>query len=142
MELSKQVCTLQQAKRLKELGVEQKSYFSHGVGRGIETLDTTAWVNQWAKEGNSESNIEIFSAFTVAELGEMLANVRYESFGFPLMFTSYSYNYDEMQNIFGKWACNYRNPLNFTNPDIKAENEADARAQMLIYLLESGTIKP
>lgn len=136
MELEKQVINLSQAKRLKELGVKMISllYFEWNQDKRLHNLRYVNSPNYLVEEND-------YSAFTAAELGAMLANVRYESFGFPLMFTSYSYNYDEMHNVFGKWSCNYRNPRNFTNPDIKAENEADARAQMLIYLLESGIIK-
>ncbi|ACU61307.1 hypothetical protein [Chitinophaga pinensis] len=66
MKLSEQVITLEQAEKLFELGIEQKSVFYHvhnGAGwqiipNGYFTVDP---------EGG-----ESFSAFTVAELGEML----------------------------------------------------------------------
>src|ERR1051325_10817319 len=64
MQLEQQVCSLELAKRLRELGVKQESYFywffeeynHEPVGWRIQT-----------EEGD-------YSAFTVAELGEMLAN--------------------------------------------------------------------
>ena len=65
MPLDKQVCSLDLAKRLKELGVKQKSHFFWcrlGSGDRITdntNLSATTHYKHW------------HSAFTVAELGEM-----------------------------------------------------------------------
>lgn len=68
MELEKQVCSFALAKRLKKFGVKQESYF--------------VWVNtdfdeevQWfirSTLGDTDPNPDAVSAFTVAELGEIL----------------------------------------------------------------------
>lgn len=65
MEIEKQVCSLELAKRLKELGVKQDSYFN--------------WVTNG--EGWLITHRQAFqvgcAAFTVAELGEMLPQCVY-----------------------------------------------------------------
>lgn len=70
MKLEDQVCSLELAKRLKELGVKQKtSYFTWIVydhpdlGTELAVSDDVIWR---AKEEHH------YSAFSVAELGEML----------------------------------------------------------------------
>lgn len=61
MKLEDQCCTLQQAKRLKELGIEQISYFVWDE-RGVIT-------EGWSVEGYEDI---FYSAYNVAELGLML----------------------------------------------------------------------
>ena len=75
MELSKQVCSLKLAKKLKKLGVKQESYFLH-------ILDNNEWEIEnkyiWEKiegewgYGREIKDLERCSAFTVAELGEIM----------------------------------------------------------------------
>jgi hypothetical protein len=60
MKLESWVCTKQQAKRLKELGVAQEGYFIWGE-QGVLT-------ESWGVEGNEDI---FYSAFTVAEFGAM-----------------------------------------------------------------------
>src|SRR5574341_2010928 len=62
MKLENQVCTLEQAKRLKELGVTQESYFHFG-----DHLDGVT--ESWMHEGDEDV---FYAAFTVAELGVMI----------------------------------------------------------------------
>jgi hypothetical protein len=62
MKISNQVCTLEQAKRLKELGVCQESYFHYG-----DHMDGV--FESWMHEGDEDT---FYAAFTVAELGAML----------------------------------------------------------------------
>jgi len=127
MKLEKQVCSLKLAKKLKKLGVKQESYF--------------AWaeVNQGGKEwkyqiikNDFQTETEYISAFTVAELGEMLPDNLCSS------------GMDE-----GEWGCVY-GPEEKELPDsdcgrvvgenfdhfiIEDKTEANARAKMLICLL-------
>lgn len=112
MELSKQVVGLPIAKRLKELGVKQKSLFYH-------TLDLELGVvgHDIYQACINEPDDEFFSAFTVAELGEMLP---------PGIKTA-------KQEGKNKWIC-------WEGPIVGADTEADARGKMLIYLLEQGII--
>lgn len=115
MKLQDQVCTLEQAKRLRELGVTQYSFF---------------W---WIKEGGNEylllhygmtANRTGFSAYTVAELGEMLPT------GFDTMRTTLTLEKSE-------W-LGYDNDSKYF-PDAKGyQTEAQCRAAMLIRLIESN----
>ena len=69
-------------------------------------------------DGGSSNNYEIIkqvSAFTVAELGGMLPD------------------YTLTEERKGKWTCEWKN-VEF------AGSEADARARMLIYLIEHGLV--
>ncbi len=113
MKLEKQLCSLELAKKLKALGVKQDSHFKwlNTPTRGWMTFPRTI-------AGNEEN----YSAFSVAELGEML----------PSMTISY-------HQTLGEWSCKYPE----TEHVIKMEmTEADARAKMLIYLLENKLIQP
>lgn len=114
MTLEQQVCSLDLAKRLKELGVKQESYFW--------------WCrykeNGWAlsSEIGTES-LEEVAAFTVAELGEMLgANV----------FSS--------KSVSGSWLVELLG--GGKGRSFYEKTEANARAKMLIQLIEQGLLKP
>lgn len=113
MNLESQVVSLSLAKRLKGLGVRQESYFYHCDVYG-------KWII--GVKGDEHD----FSAFTVAELGEML----------PVHHT---------QKNTGKgwvtWA-HYPTHNSIQTQFHEASTEADARAKMLIYLLEKGLVKP
>lgn len=63
--------------------------------------------------------MQTFSAFTVAELGEMLKNTK--------NYIPKYYDY--------KWRCTIR------KTSFSEETESDARAKMLIYLLENNILK-
>ncbi|MCK4576855.1 hypothetical protein KAU34_10635 [candidate division WOR-3 bacterium] len=124
MKLSKQVCSLEPAEKLKELKVNQGSlwywvkYFDGETSKMMCSL--------FQKNEDDKVN-EHISAFTVAELGEMLPND----------FMSYKKD-DDM------WLCCKHHPeIGKDNEMIMefAEIEADARAKMLIYLIESKLIK-
>lgn len=106
MEIEKQVCSLELAKKLKELGVKQESLFF------------------WKPDGgwhlSQKLGQHVISAFTVAELGEILPNY----------FVS------------GRINDNYQVEVPFEVPRKyrEAKTEADARAKCLIYLIENKLI--
>lgn len=125
MKLEDQVCTLEQAKKLRELGITQDSLFY--------------WID---RAGQSrvvfEKNIEfldqlpIISAYTVAELGEMLPY-------------SYLVVSDKVlgERIFTIWKLDDRLKLdNISGLHKYYENEAEARADLLIHLIENGIVSP
>ncbi len=129
MKLKKQVCTEQQAKRLKELGVVQDSqcYWRRGQ---VEHVDG---VNSWADQQTLGEMIieydatcepawrdksEIYSAFTVAELGEMLA--------YNAQIPAKSHDGDYWFVYLDKYE--------------QFKTEAQTRAELLIYFLEKGGI--
>lgn len=110
MKLEDQCVSLELAKRLKELGVKQESLF-YWCEPWPKDTDQTPHVNTWHYA--TESNVRFkYSAFTVAELGDLLPK--------------------KIGN--GRWLCTYGylpiSPVEFNN-------EADARALMVCYLIEN-----
>lgn len=122
MKLEDQVISLELAKKLKELGVKQESLFVWYVKLVIPVIIYLPTVAR-----NKEDD-ETASAFTVAELGEML----------PLGFQSYKIPS-------GNWECDSEMPKYSQGRDrlvTRDFTEADARAKMLIHLIEKGFVKP
>src|SRR5689334_6568140 len=128
MELSKQVITLEQAKRLKELGViagSRFNYFSYKRnGEVIEAFEFVPATYEIKEE---------FAALNVAELGEALPN------GFKTRKAIPGKN--KSQEISGegnKWYCNGGclsiSRKAFIQTTKGYETEAEARGAMLIYL--------
>lgn len=106
MELTKQVCSLELAKRLKELRVKQQSVFAHYDGRVVaHNFEHTV----------REFGGAAYAAFTVAELGEMVPRKFYTRFD----------GQGWIGEVDGKFVLG-----------TASDTEADARAKMLIYLLE------
>lgn len=133
MELSNQVCSLELAKQLKELGVKQESLFYWAKDGGIADWEIKSanelkeivgdgWT--WLEEGLSSGCA--LSAFTVAELGEML----------PEYVNENQFNSWKIEN---QWHITYSTREKWWHREV-SETEADARAKMLIYLLENNLI--
>lgn len=147
LELNKQVVSLESAKRLKELGCVQESLFYW-----VAQVD---YIQGWAREGDCRelepvgyvirNNYYITeqklakpelkcSAYTVAELGEMLPygfcsgkNLDLEGVNYECRYHPHSMN-GEMQKSHSVWASGYCGELSM---------EAECRAKMLIHLLEN-----
>lgn len=128
MKLEDQVCNLQLSKRLNELGVRQESLFYWWRHKSLLDedwlLDTT-----YRKEPLGHENLQNFiciSAFTVAELGIMIDN----DFFLPHKLNNdHWFMDDEIISLRKKW-----------QPEIYEKTEANARAKMLIYLIENKLI--
>ena len=120
MKLEDQVCSLELAKRLKKLGVKQKSYF-FWVGREIwdECMQSDY------ETPSTPSRDKWNSAFTVAELGEIL----------PIS-TGYGKNNPTT------WSVYYKNTSGELEPNLTDKYEANARAKMLLHLIEEGIVQP
>lgn len=121
LELSKQVVSLESAKRLKELGCVQDSLFWWCIkperGVLIPVIETT--------ENSTLGRRKIASAYTVAELGEMLPKMVN---GWPLHMEFYKgwliyYKYKNILEKIQSWSM--------------SDTEAECRAKMLIHLLEN-----
>jgi hypothetical protein len=110
MKIEAQVCTFQQAKRLKELGVDQKSYFVMGESR-------RELCESWMLDGNEDVFV---SMFTVAELGVMLPGI----FDQPKKSTTEKFWYYQV--------------VQHTRKEFPTE--AQARADVLLYLLEKKVV--
>lgn len=110
MTLEQQVTSLEISKRLKELGVKQESLFAYQeqINGGFTLMQ---------RVGDQS-----YSAFTVAELGEMLP-------------------WDDISSTgkeSGEWTIDASGiPLHKV---ITEDTEANARGKMLIYLLENKLI--
>ena len=121
MKLSDQVIPLDQAKRLKELGIEQDSHFYWY--KHSPTDESITWL---ASHTDYEGE-PIASAFTVAELGVMLPSETLtirrgsEDSAYP----NWEWEDEGNEQAFGLYA-----------------SEAEARAAMLIHLLENNLITP
>ena len=120
MKLEQQVCTLEQAKKLKELGVEQKVLYQWKVN-DVQTVVIDTPMAMWIERYVPPVGNAFYAAFTVAELWVML----------PPMFRTYH------ERNKGMWYCKYKG---HRTEDFKTE--AEARAAMLIYLLENSLTTP
>ncbi len=166
MKLEQQVTSLEISKRLKELGVKQESLFTwhthsyrqggrrakgaidYTGGKFVEepSMSSVRMTENWYKE--SEGHIadhgidkwHFFSAFTVAELGEML----------PFRSKKMGTINDAMFICRKSWSGNatawnvyYEDEDNgqAVTPRFWDTNEADARGKMLIYLIENKLIE-
>lgn len=150
MKLEDQVCSLELSKRLKELGVKQESLFYWGISEfETDKPEITLYRSQGELDSDKDisklfgvwsySDVEIgsfkdtHSAFTVAELGEMLPKRLVGDH--PLWYLTvhcndnyYSVDFETFNGKIQKqFGCQDR-------------NEANARAEMLIYLLEQKLI--
>jgi len=133
MQLESQVCSLELAKRLKELGVRQESYFYWSTDNGdkffVDSEET------YPIDAHYPRPKIVCAAFTVAELGEILFQINY----FNLEKTGYLNITTEMIDRHEGYF--YRLTNNFSENIIDDYKEADARARLLIYFLENGLIK-
>lgn len=125
--LDKQVTSLELSKRLKELGVPQESLFVHAAGHiwYRTSLDSTRDDGARISERMLESARDITSAYTVAELGEMLKGQHS------------GYYINQVGNTL------YLRPVGSAEKiiySVGSDTEANARAAMLVYLLENGLI--
>jgi hypothetical protein len=141
MDIEKQVCSLELAKRLKELGVKQESLFyyqNNPYNNGKDCIDLMIVERSSINNENVIMNTQCenednpkYSAFTVAELGEMLPILIKD--GSNLIIWPY------LKNDKKVWDIDY-NGHEESDETFVSDTEADARAQMLIYLIENGLV--
>jgi hypothetical protein len=116
--LEKQVCSLDLAKQLKELGIAQESYFWWVPWWEDETQEIPAYELVHTRNEAQIAN-ECYSAFTVVELGEMIENG----------------NFTVKEG--DQWHCKSQ----YRVYEIElSDTEADARAKMLICLVEKKLV--
>lgn len=141
MKLENQVVSLELAKKLKNLGVEQKGAFywkasnntlKYNDGSLVE-IDTELLFGK-TPIFKTLGTWEPYTAFTVAELGEMLPKTVVDEKG-----KRHPKEYRGV-NAYGQHIVSYHE--NFEPPleTVFADTEADARAKMLIFLLEHDLI--
>jgi len=121
MKLEAQVCSLELAQKLKSLNVKQESLFYHVDKDGHDSEIVLAEYRIPKKGLFAGKGLGGVSAFTVAELGEMLS-------------TKENNNMIRTVMAFTAWVCDYETHRT------SGDTEADARAKMLIYLIENGLV--
>jgi hypothetical protein len=152
MKLEDQVCSLDLAKRLKELGVKQESsfYWKKNVsaldfgnalketghrneeGSLVTERENMDKFGKWyllsmSHEDCTDNGWGFYSAFTVAELGEMLP-----------------WDLTVSRNIDKEWHIHFMADgltEKETYSVMSEKSEVNARAKMLIYLIENDLIK-
>jgi len=136
MKLEDQVCSLELAKRLKELGVKQESVFTwyQSTRAIIKENKTLGEEKFWTVWWNRNYTRDQYSAFTVAELGEMLPEVAEIGLVKGQL---------RMVLVMGKcfgYRIDYRNEK-VGRPIFAIDaNEANARAKMVIHLIEKKIV--
>ena len=126
MNIEKQCCLLEQAKRLNELGVAQGlSLFFYDCGSGKTSFEFN---RSNEIDGMYFDAFSCYSAFTVAELGVMLPEIDVIHWDVHPLSNNNArlkrfYNAEVCYHSFGAWS-----------------NEAEARAAILIHLLETNRI--
>jgi len=121
MKIESQVCSLELAERLSELGAEQKSslfWYSSNA-------DTEWLIDQYRCGPQNVVASFCYSAFTVAELGAML----------PSYVKTWRWH-DLDKGGREYWNCESEK----YHVQENADTEADARAKMLIYLIEQQIV--
>ena len=141
MKLESQVVSLELSKKLKALGVKQESAFYWQAVQSLKVFKGVKVDAEWHLYSKTEmdrtpifSVYDTRSAFTVAELGEMLPQDTWSICQWNGWFC---------KRMAGN-ACidiksNEKSPY---SKEQEADTEADARAKMLIYLIEKGIVKP
>ncbi len=127
MKIENQVCSLELAQKLKELGVKQES-----VWWWVRINDNDKWILLHGPISNKDGSS--FSAFTVAELGRMLPGQFVNEFDRPLSWDTGKHEMTDGRII---WYFGY----DATIPVHEADTEANARAKALIWLIENGHVE-
>ena len=139
MTLENQVVSLELAQKLKELGVKQESLFywkfDNGTMKKFCNSDIKIETEVIFGKRSIFENLgtwDTAQAYTVAELGEMLLpNHAVDQDSFPK-----PHKYNERH----KWITYMEN--DGWESEIAEDTEANARAKMLLYLLENKLITP
>ncbi len=134
-----QVVSQPLAKKMKELGIEQESLFvwwSYGDEWRVGDTSTQDLMDELHKDAYKKDpslpEVERYYAYTVAELGEMLPysflhKDKFWNLVEQKRLSGYLIQYKQMPNV---------DPLH----TVREAKEADARAKMLIYLVENNLL--
>lgn len=143
MTLEQQVTSLELSKRLRELGVKQESFFGWYFPNEDKIRKDEKWDApniQIVGSGNEWAWHDLqYSAFTVAELGELLPwyiESRFLEDADKWLEIQKDENVDDSV----RWNVSYQDEMGTDLFEVFDSSEADARAKMLIYLLENKLI--
>ena len=135
MKIIQQVTSLLLSKKLKELGVSQVTLFSWQISSdGIPVINISFM---------GEINCEDFSAFTSAELGFLMPYSYMKNGKLHFIETTAGHtDHDYCTVCSSHFYETERDSNAIVGDDFDGEgNEADARAMMLIYLIENNLIE-
>lgn len=132
MKLEEMSCSLELAKRLKELGVNKMSCFEWIKAAPIDYKEIWEAVPLFRNQKHHLG----YPAFSVAELGELL----------PPNINSYGLCFDAtscatQDGIKSMWHATYADYNKKMFDEVSDFNLAECFAKLLIYLLENGVIK-
>lgn len=128
LKLEDQCCSLESAKRLKELGCPQESLF---YWRKYQNWLIDLGTNCPGEWGWTDEEVDETSAYTTAELGELL----------PMEISDGTYDSGRISGANDWWFCGYGDAKRkAVNVFQTATTEAESKAKMLIYLLENKLI--
>lgn len=139
MKLEEQVTNLELSKKLKELGVKQESEFEWYTHNNKEN---EAWVTNDPGEYATFGDELIASAFTVAELGEMLPDSIEGDEGMKFDLDIWRDRETKGYVISYWWDEDTRKKSDMQIQSFESKSLADAMAKMLIYFLENKLIAP
>jgi len=137
MKLEDQCISLELAKRLKELGVNQDGVFSwakHEENFDLTSTDMTELMAKRPKYARRYESSDVYSAFTLAELFEMLPEMKEPfrlHFGIENPNIDFGGKYYSVVDI-----IDYPEDTYFYD-----DNFANCLAKMLIYLIENKLIE-
>jgi len=137
MELEKQVVSLENAKRLKELNAHQAGSRFYWYG---STEPSTLWYYAFLADHPDFNQNEIYSAFTVAELGEMLPVEIISDEG--VRYDLNIWKSKEGWNVAYWWDEDNRRIVKTMSITFNEKNLADAMARTLISLIEQDLYDP
>lgn len=143
MELYEQVVSLELAQRLKTLNVKQESFFywqkseykiliNEDGSKEIEEYRTSLCMPPYF---DLSTSVGYWSAFSVAELGQMLPDYIQST---TASGNDKTFHFSKCEKEFYVGIENHNRTI---VPVFYDKNEANARAKMLIYLIENNLIK-
>jgi len=147
MELQKQVVSLELAKKLKELGFKQESLFAWLFNEKQNKFIIVGHSTEVSN--NFYVGKELISAYTVAELGEMLPKelyLPYKTRGTD-KFSNKKRKYPQHPHCFFGGITDHNFQINYVGGGSQerisknSDSEANARATMLIFLKENNLIQ-
>lgn len=144
MKLENQVCSLALARKLKKLGVKQEGLYYYSIIGCLHCKSPYTLPQLLTRENNKNC-----SAFTVAELGRMLPKYLMGMWIKDWYMDSYKTKHNKDKHTVLELTCHKDyigyNAVNEWCPTkiqvFNEKTEANARAKMLIYLLENKLIK-
>jgi len=134
--MNNHLTSLELSKKLKELGVKQDSEF-YWIDGELLTQKEIVLIQLRIKAYPKANKIYIYSAFLSSELGdelpEFLPGPNGDWGGWSLVISKHS-----DMNGYTEWSIGYQKGAAQLKLEKIADTEADARAEMLVYLIENN----